>query len=118
MQTIEIRTAQRVAIEYALASLQERIFALILDVVVVVFLFFGLALFMQAARISSQALWMIFGILAMGPGFVLYAILCETFMDGQSVGKRAQRIKVVRLDGRELGQSDIMLRGLLQMVDF
>jgi len=118
VQSIEINTTQHVAIEYQLAELRQRFNALLLDLIILAVTLFVIALIIISIAPASRGLWTAFGVLAMGGLFVCYAFLCESFMDGQTVGKRSQAIKVVRLDGKEVQLSDFLLRAVLQLVDF
>jgi hypothetical protein len=47
-----------------------------------------------------------------------YFVLCELVMRGQSVGKRALGLRVVRSDGLPIGFGDSVLRNLLRGADF
>src|SRR5690606_34920667 len=48
---------------------------------------------------------------------IFYHLLCEVFMDGQTFGKKAIDIKVVKLDGSQPSVGSYFLRWLLQIVD-
>lgn len=55
-----------------------------------------------------------------GVGFVVYwgyFALCEWFMNGQSPGKRAQQLRVVKEGGGPISLVDIAIRNLLRIVD-
>ena len=49
--------------------------------------------------------------------FLFYHLLFETLMHGQSPGKRALNIRVVRLNGLEAGTGNYLLRWLLSPID-
>ena len=51
------------------------------------------------------------------PIFFFYSLCMEIFCDGQSVGKMALRIKVVKLNGSEVTLSDYFIRWMFRMVD-
>ena len=121
MKRIEIRTAQNVIIEYELAGLKDRFIALFIDFVLIYFTYFVLvwmALFLFYINLpGSDAIQVI--IFAIGPLtlFLLYQFFSETYANGQSLGKKALGIKVARLDGREPGLSEYLLRTLFHLVD-
>ena len=50
-------------------------------------------------------------------GFVLYHLATEVFSNGQTPGKKSLRIKVVRLDGRQPGMGDYLLRSVFLLID-
>jgi uncharacterized RDD family membrane protein YckC len=47
-----------------------------------------------------------------------YPILCEVYLNGQTMGKRATGLAVVRSDGLPVGWRESMLRNLLLVADF
>ena len=117
MKKIRILTTQNVAVEYQLALAGERIIANIIDY----FIKGGYALsivviasFAEFALGKSKEL--ILGFIILIP-FLLYNVLMEVFMGGQTVGMRLRKIKVIRLDGKELGIGNCILRWLFRIVD-
>lgn len=117
MQTIEIRTTQNVTIEYELASLRERFFAIFVDSLIVSVLYFILVMFVSAAfgdmLYENPALTSFF-LIGM---FIFYHLISEILADGQSWGKKIMGIKVVRLDGKEANLSDYLLRAVFHIID-
>jgi len=117
MQTIEIRTTQNVTIEYELASLRERFFSIFIDILIVGTFYFVLVMIMTNT---------VGDILFENPGlvslmligmFIFYQLFSEILADGQSWGKKAMGIKVVRLDGKEPNISDYLLRSVFHIID-
>ena len=113
MQKISIQTTQNVRIEYVLAGLGDRILAYIIDVVIIfayamtfVFLFGLLEVEPPLALIVLLAL----------PAF-MYHLLCEVLLNGQSIGKRQMKIKVVKLDGSSPGLGSYLMRWILRLID-
>lgn len=112
MASIEIRTSQNVVIEYELATLNDRFWALLIDLIAFISIIligassFGLPMSLQS--------FMIFTLL----GFLLYLLLFEVWSNGQTLGKMLMRQRVVRLDGREPGLGDYLLRSTFMMIDF
>lgn len=119
--TIDIRTTQNVTIEYELASLRERILAFLIDSLIVGVLYFlllvlTLSVVSEGAEESGLLFYLIIGLLPIAL-FLLYHLLSEVLANGQSWGKKALGIRVVRLDGREPGLSDYLLRAVFHIVD-
>lgn len=118
MQTIDIRTAQNVTIEYELASVRERILAFVIDLLIVSGMY--LILFLATLEFFSNAndlfLSVFFGLL---PIILLisYQLLSELLADGRSWGKKALGLQVVRLDGRQAGLTDYVLRATFLLVE-
>jgi uncharacterized RDD family membrane protein YckC len=49
---------------------------------------------------------------------VFYDLVCEVFFNGQSIGKKVSKIKVISLNGERPTLSQYMLRWLFRIVDF
>jgi uncharacterized RDD family membrane protein YckC len=122
MRTVEITTTQNVAITYELASVGERIAAYLLDLFIVfgvyilLWLTLGLSSYGTWLAESSHllAFWIYLFPLAL---FFSYHLLMEGFASGQSLGKKAIGIRVLRADGKEATFSDYLLRAILQLLD-
>lgn len=117
MQTIEINTAQNVPIVYELAGLRDRVLAFIIDFIVL----FGATMVIQIigalAGFGQSSAWWYFIIVLEILIFFFYTPVMEILNNGQSVGKMALKIKVVRLDGQEVRMSDFLTRWIFRMVD-
>lgn len=116
-KTIEIRTTQNVTIEYELAGLRERALAWILDTAIIVFGYYLLIILVMMVFGEIENWWGVFLGMLSFLTFFLYHVLFEILKRGQSPGKMALGIKVVRLDGKDPEWSDVTLRALLQLVD-
>jgi uncharacterized RDD family membrane protein YckC len=114
MQTIRVRTTQNVLIDYPLGSIGDRILAFLLDrLILVAYTIFIVAIF---AQIELQTDWIWIVVLA-GP-WLFYSLVFEIVMNGQTPGKRALKIKVVRLDGTPPTIGDYLIRWIFAFVDF
>ena len=118
MHTIEITTSQNVTIEYELAGLRERFFALLIDSLVIGFIWIALAMIAGALGFGDSSFLM--QAVAVFPFWfmILYYLMCETLLNGQTLGKRTQRTKVVRIDGKPISLSDLLLRSVLILGDY
>ena len=110
MENVRIQTAQNVGIDFEVAGLGDRAIAALLDY----FLLFCYLIpaGLLAAEIGSTAV----AVLLYLPVF-LYFLLCEIFLEGQSIGKRVRKLKVARLDGAPPTLGDYVVRWLLRFVD-
>lgn len=121
MQTIFIKTSQNVSIEYELATLWERLLALLLDIIIVYVANLILITLLRAAFFASSdsALLMsvLYGLVPIVL-FLIYQFTMEALGDGQTLGKRALKIKALRLNMDGSGLSDYMLRSIFYLIDF
>ncbi len=118
MQHVEIQTAQNVALRYEVAGVGDRILAVIIDSLLVgtYALLMGLLFIALVSVVDETVIWVLFVVLMLIPIF-FYHLICEVFFNGQSIGKRARNIRVIRLDGQEPTLGNYLLRWLLRVVD-
>ena len=118
MQTIRITTSQNIDIDYEVAGLGERIIARLIDLGIFVLIFL-LGLF--GASITSlvdNRIGIIILIIIYATLFVFYDLIFEIFMNGQSIGKRVMKIKVISLNGSRPSVGQYTLRWLFRIIDF
>jgi uncharacterized RDD family membrane protein YckC len=120
MRNITIHTSQNVPIEYELATSRDRIFAALLDAFVFYLGYYLTVFLLTAFELSSIWLHGFGGVffLTYFPLFLFlgYHILCDTLI-GQTIGKKALGIKVIRLDGNEMSIGDHALRATFYIID-
>jgi uncharacterized RDD family membrane protein YckC len=121
MQTIEIQTTQNVNIEYPIASVGERIVASIIDFLIMIGYFIAIFfLFMWLLYVTDGTdlyFPVAYGVIFFLPIF-FYHLLCETFLNGQSFGKKIMKMRVVKLDGSQAGIGSFFLRWILAPIDY
>ncbi|SDD41434.1 RDD family protein [Pedobacter soli] len=118
MDSIKISTAQNIDISYEIAGLGERIAARCIDLGIFLVLGVIAMILIGAASysMSSNAAMVVFFIfLAI---FVFYDLVCELTMDGQSLGKKVLKVRVISLDGGQPTLSQYLLRWLFRTIDF
>jgi len=120
MPTIRVHTTQNVTIEYEAASLGSRIVAAILDnllLIAWVGVIMGLTFWILGDSLANSpvVIWLLG--LVVGVPYVFYNLACEVLLNGQSLGKKAMNLRVVRLDGTAPRLGDYFLRWLLRIVD-
>ncbi len=124
MQTIKITTTQNIEIDYEVAGLGERIVARIIDYGIFILILIAgviIAYFTGdlSPRVGSVFSYIFIGLyIAWLVIFVFYDLICEVFLNGQSVGKRVMNIKVISLDGARPGFGQYIIRWLFRIVDF
>ncbi|MBL0126236.1 MAG: RDD family protein [Flavobacteriales bacterium] len=116
MDHLEIETAQNVVVHHEVASIGDRIVAWIIDrLVVIAWIIVWIVIAAISDSNTGTALVVII-IIALLP-LAFYNLVCELVMDGQSIGKAAQKIKVARKDGGHPGLGQYLLRWVLRPID-
>jgi len=112
MDNFQIQTAQNVTIDQNLANYFERAAAFVIDLLILIAYMFVLSLFSAALSKSGFAVGMIISL-----PFFLYHLVMEIAFNGQSVGKRALKIRVVCVDGSKPNIGHYLIRWCLRLVD-
>ena len=115
MKTIEITTAQKVSIQYELAPLGSRISAFMIDMLVLIGLMIILNL-IGGLVIDGEA-YMYFVILVILPTLLFYTLASEILLNGQTLGKRAVGLRIIKLNGEPAEAFDYVLRWAFRFID-
>lgn len=114
METVTIETSQNVDVQYEVATIVDRGLAVVVDWCILVG--YTIAVTMTSDELGLHPPeWL--QLLLLGLPWTFYHLVSETLMDGQSLGKRALNIKVVRIDGGQAGLGNYLLRWILRMID-
>ena len=117
MSQIQISTPFNIDIEFEIAAFHKRLFAYCIDFIILVLYMFSI-------------LYLLFGEFRVGMGsygFVLiilvipmlsYTMLSELWMNGQTIGKKIFKIKVVSLDGGEPTLGQYALRWFMRFYEW
>jgi uncharacterized RDD family membrane protein YckC len=123
MSQLSINTTQNVVINFTAASVGERILAFLTDVIIqiayAITVFYGIFYLLNLGKLmqnwddwSRVAVIILFFI-----PIVFYSILLESIFEGQTLGKRLLKIKVVKIDGYQAGFGDYLIRWLFRLID-
>lgn len=120
MQTIEIQTTQNVHIEYPVASVGDRVVAGLIDqlilvgyLIAIIFFYIWLLNVTEGSPFSYPVAYFVILFLPL----FFYHLLCETYLNGQSFGKKIMKMRVVKLDGTQAGIGSYFLRWILAPID-
>ena len=113
MKTIEINTAQQVTIQYELSNTGNRFLAYFIDVMIVA----GVSIFLTI--LGSQAFYDrdYFFYFTVGPVILFYSLVSEILLNGQTLGKKALGLKIVKLNGDAPTPHDYFMRWIFRAVD-
>ncbi len=118
MGSIGIETAQNVKLDHEVASIGDRVVAYLIDALIIyawLFLWFIIAVALSGEGLVSFGFVIVF-VLALFP-YMFYHLVLEVTMNGQSIGKRARKIKVARIDGGQPRLGQYLLRWVLRPID-
>lgn len=124
MAQIDINTSQNVNLSFTVAYLGERLLAFIIDTIIKVILGFILAyILFKFLRLDNFIKgWDQFSIMGfyaiISSPFILYPLIFESLMEGQTPGKKVFKIKVVKVDGFQASFSDYLIRWIFRLIDF
>lgn len=114
MATIDINTSQKITITYDLGTVAERFLALLIDVLILgAYAFAGLMIVM--IFFLSHIDYLAFLIIV--PVVTFYSLAFEMFNNGQTVGKLAVGLRVVKVDGTRPAPNDLLIRWAFRIVD-
>jgi uncharacterized RDD family membrane protein YckC len=116
MKNIEIKTTQNVVLQYELADLRDRILAYVVDMVCILVGIWLVALVLGSIFSfygTSENVLVILLVCI----FIFYSLALEVFNNGQSLGKMAMRIQVIKMAGGHATFADYAARWVFRMID-
>lgn len=116
MSELQINTTQNVKINFIAAGIGERLLAFIIDWAIKVGYLIILNQFFGVFESMDQ--WSQIGLnTLLSFPVMFYTLALETLMDGQTLGKRVLKLKVVKIDGYQASLSDYVVRWFFRIVD-
>jgi len=116
MSELQINTTQNVKIKFNAAGAGERLIAFMIDMAIKIGYLLIVANIFDAFQNMDE--WSQIGInTLLGLPVMFYTLVLESFLQGQTVGKRALKIKVVKIDGYQASISDYVVRWFFRIVD-
>lgn len=121
MSTIQINTPFNLALDFEVAPLHKRIFAYVADLVILIIYSWGMRKFLYEVLGVPTSIYGInigVDILVISIPMLLYALVCEVAMHGQSFGKRLLGIRVMSQEGGEPTISQYLLRWVTRFFEW
>lgn len=114
MKSLEFENTQGINLQYTIANTGERVIAYLIDLVI-----FGGFLIIMGFVLNPRTSegWLLFTAFLLVPVLFFYTLAMEWLNDGQSLGKMALGLKVVRIDGRPAVGYDYLMRWMFRMID-
>ncbi|MFM7682295.1 MAG: RDD family protein [Bacteroidota bacterium] len=115
MSKINFTSAQHVDIEFEIAPVVLRIAAYVIDTIILsVYLFIVFMAVQFDDFFTNFGTWLFFMLLLAKLPWILYQPVMEYLTGGQTIGKMALGIRVVRLNGERVGWREVITRWLLR----
>jgi uncharacterized RDD family membrane protein YckC len=123
MIELQINTTQNVNLNFTAASVGERILGYGIDwlikiayMIVIYQIIFNIFSIDEVFRDMDQ--WSVIAILLLFYFPVMfYTLFLEVFLDGQTIGKRIMKVKVVKIDGYQASLADFVVRWFFRIID-
>lgn len=119
MDQVAINTTQNVNINFNLASFGDRMLGYLIDEIIKFAYILTIALLLSYLDFtgdmdqwSIMAIYLVFFIPA-----IFYSLFLETILEGQTIGKRVMKTKVVKIDGYQASFGDYLIRWVMRLVD-
>ncbi|MEX1191285.1 MAG: RDD family protein [Brumimicrobium sp.] len=127
MNTLKLITDQNVTIEVELASVGQRMVAVLLDALIIVAYLILMTFIISAIFVSSirfdkiednLQFWEIIFMIVVYLPFLLYTPILEYITKGQTIGKMAMGIRVVKMNGENASFKEYFTRWIFRPLEF
>ncbi|HEY8660525.1 MAG TPA: RDD family protein [Hanamia sp.] len=122
MPLIQIATPFNIDLEFEIAEFHKRLFAYLVDFTLLLLFFISMKYFYYGGfeKLNSRLLQrnMGFDILTISIPMLLYSLVTEVMMHGQTIGKKLLNIRVISLDGGEPSLSQYMIRWMFKAFEW
>lgn len=116
MSELQINTTQNVKITFNAAGVGERLLAFIIDMAIKIG--YMLILNWTFGAFDNMDQWSQIAInTVLSFPVMFYTLVLESVLQGQTIGKRALKIRVVKIDGYQASFSDYVVRWFFRIVD-
>ena len=122
MAILPIVTTQNVTINMEISNVGKRILACIIDYIIK-FAYLMIAYFIAGKSglfqwFESQDQWSVIAVnILIALPFIFYTLVLEIIFDGQTVGKKVTKLKVIKADGYEATFGDYIIRWMFRVID-
>src|SRR5450432_2538617 len=122
MSLIQIATPFNIDLEFEIAEFHKRLFAYLIDFTILILFFLSMKYFYYGGfdKVSRDVLQNRIGIdiLTISIPMLLYSLVTEVMMHGQTVGKKLMNIRVISLDGGEPELSQFITRWMFKAFEW
>ena len=117
MSIIQIPTNFNIDIEFEIAEFHKRLLAYLIDLTILILYLVGMIyILVGSLRLEEDYIGML--ILVVMVPLLFYSLLTELWMNGQTIGKKILRIRVISLDGGEANLAQYLTRWFLRFYEW
>lgn len=114
---IQVQTTQNVKLQYEVSAIGDRLLAYIIDFIIMAGMATLIGVIYRLAVGFNTDTTQIFGIVLIVFPLAFYHLLLEVFNNGQSIGKKIMKIKVIRMDGTEPTFGNYLIRWIMRIIE-
>ena len=122
MALIAIETPFNISLEFEIAEAHKRLFAYMIDFSILLLFFTGMK-YLYYGGFNFKGIGMLksnmgLDILTISLPMLLYSLVGEVMMNGQTIGKKALKIRVISLDGGEPSLAQYVVRWIFKVFEW
>ena len=118
MSSIQINTPFNLALDFELARIHKRILGYVIDLFILIIYSWGMRQFLYSVIDIRNENWYGIDILFVSVPMLLYALVCEITMHGQTLGKKLIGTRVMSLEGGEPTVSQYLVRWVTRFFEW
>ncbi len=118
MSSVQITTVFNIDLEFEIAPFHKRLLAYLIDFVLLIIFLYSMKSLLYDGFGISQRKNMGLDIIFISVPMLLYSLVTEVIMNGQTVGKKLMQIRVISLDGGEPTVGQYILRWITKFFEW
>ena len=118
MSLIKIDTVFNIDLQFEAAPFPKRLLAYMIDFVLMIAYLYSMKYFLYAVLGLSSRDYMGLDILLISLPMLLYSLITEVLLNGQTLGKRAMNLRVISLDGGEPTLGQYLIRWICKFFEW
>ncbi len=118
MPTVQINTAFNVGLDFEIAPFHKRLLAYIIDFVILAIYLFSMKYLLQGVIGIGYESGIGIDLLLISVPMLVYSLLTETLLNGQTIGKKLLKIRVISLEGGEPTFGQFVLRWITKFFEW
>lgn len=118
MSIIQIDTVFNIDLEFEMAPFHKRLFAYIIDFAILILYLYSMQYFFEKGLGQSLADSKVFNLLLISLPMFFYSLIAEVLLNGQTIGKKIMKVRVISLEGGEPTLGQYILRWITKFFEW